>query len=98
MDQEGASYLTSDSSFNVPIILSTDGLESFANSSITGTDDDPLNEEVNEIQALRNDIHQSLEESDLHDSMNLDVPQTENPVESLEQENKSDQIQNLKVN
>ncbi|XP_001601448.2 zinc finger protein 341 [Nasonia vitripennis] len=96
MDQEGASYLTSDSSFNVPIILSTDGLESFANSSITGTDDDPLNEEVNEIQALRNDIHQSLEESDLQDSMNLDVPQADNPVENLEQENKSGQVQNLK--
>ena len=122
MDQEGASYLTSDSSFHVPIILNTDGLENFANTSITGTDDDHLlHEEVNELQALENDPNQQFEEdendpiqqfeedendpiqqfeedeNDLEETINSDIAQIENFVDGSEQEHKSGQTQNLKV-
>jgi hypothetical protein len=98
MEQESSNYLASDSTFNVPIILSTDGLESFTNSSITGTDDNPLNEEVNEMHTLENDINQNLEDSNIHQTINLDITEVDNSSKSYEEENKTYQIQNLKVN
>ncbi|KAJ8684106.1 hypothetical protein QAD02_019898 [Eretmocerus hayati] len=55
MDQEGTNYLGSDSSFNVPIILSHDELGSFTNTSITEIDGDPINEGLSELQLLKHD-------------------------------------------
>lgn len=92
MDQEGASYLTSDSSFGVPIILNSGALDSFANASIADPVDDHLDEN---IRALQNDIERNLDDSD---TPQIDeAPKDDIPCESSEQDNKSDQTQSLKV-
>ncbi|XP_058801025.1 zinc finger protein 341-like isoform X2 [Phymastichus coffea] len=91
MDQEGASYLTSDSSFGVPIILNNEGLDSFTNSSITEPIDDPINEE---IQALKNNIEKNLDDNNT--PITSDAPKENPPAESPQQDDQSGQIQNLK--
>ncbi|XP_014219914.1 zinc finger protein 341-like isoform X2 [Copidosoma floridanum] len=97
---DGASYLTSDSSFSVPIILSTDDLESFDNTSIiAGTDDNLLNEEVSEMQALENDIkhNQSLDDdSNGQEAISLGSPKDVKPAEDIKKESQLGQIQNFK--
>lgn len=91
MDQENANYFTTDSTFSVPIILSSDGLDTFTNSGIIG-DNDPLKNESKEIsQILQSDISQ---EENLINSINCKtlLPDTV----SIELEN-VEQAQNLKV-
>lgn len=91
MDQENANYFTTDSTFSVPIILSSDGLDTFTNSGIIG-DNDPLKIESKEIsQILQNDISQ---EENLINSINCKtlLPDTV----SIELKN-VEQAQNLKV-
>lgn len=76
MDHDGASYLNSDSSFNVPIILSGDGelLENFASSSLTGTDEDPLNDEGTDMTDINdiNDMSDMNDMSTLENDINCD--------------------------
>ncbi|XP_076634126.1 uncharacterized protein LOC143348130 isoform X2 [Colletes latitarsis] len=58
MDQEGASYFTTDSSFSVPIILSSESLDPFANSTIP-SDNEPMNDDSSDVsQVLPSDISQ----------------------------------------
>ncbi|XP_011505118.1 PREDICTED: zinc finger protein 341-like [Ceratosolen solmsi marchali] len=96
MEQEGANYLASDSGFNVPIILNSDGLEPFANSSLTGADDNPLSDDVNDLNVLENDINQNLEDGSLQPTMNFDITEVEDSSKAYEDENKTYQMQNLK--
>ncbi|XP_076648541.1 uncharacterized protein LOC143356597 [Halictus rubicundus] len=92
MDQEGASYFTTDSTFSVPIILSSESLDTFANSTIP-TDNEPMKDDSNEVpQVLPSDISQdpandSLETVDI--SVASDTP-------SSELDTSINQIQNLK--
>lgn len=90
MDQEGANYFTTDSTFSVPIILSSEGLDTFANSTIPG--DDPIKDDSNEVpQVLQSDISQ---EQNINNIDKVDLSMTENST--IESEN-INQTQNLKV-
>lgn len=92
MDQEGANYFTTDSTFSVPIILSSEGLDTFANSTIPG-DNDPIKDDSNEVpQVLQSDISQ---EQNINNTHKVDVPMTENSI--TESETTATQTQNLKV-
>lgn len=91
MDQEGANYFTTDSTFSVPIILSSESLDTFENSTIPG-DNDPLKNESNEVpQILQSDISQ---EQNIKSTDKVDIPMTENLITESETIN---QTQNLKV-
>lgn len=92
MDQEGANYFTTDSTFSVPIILSSESLDTFENSTIPG-DNDPLKNESNEVpQILQSDISQ---EQNIKNTDKVDIPMTENLI--TESETTNNQTQNLKV-
>lgn len=92
MDQEGASYLTSDSGFNVPIILSSEGLGSFSGSEINETGSNHLSEEADDMRHLHNEISQ---EDDLKPSLNLESSEIEDSP--VVEESEASQTQNLKV-
>lgn len=92
MDQEGANYFTTDSTFSVPIILSSEGLDTFANSTIPG-DNDPIKDDSNDVpQVLQSDISQ---EQNINNTDKIDVPTTENLITGSE--TTTNQTQNLKV-
>ncbi|XP_033208256.1 zinc finger protein 341-like isoform X2 [Belonocnema kinseyi] len=55
MDQEGTSYLASDTTFSVPIILNSESLDSFGNPS-GHSDSDPLHMESNNVQQMENKV------------------------------------------
>lgn len=96
MDQEGANYFTTDSTFSVPIILSSEGLDSFANSTIPG-DNDPIKDDSNEVpQVLQSDISH---EQNINDTDKVDIPMTDSPNDNpmTELESSNNQMQNLKV-
>lgn len=104
MAQEGASYLTQDSGFGVPIILSAENLdEAFPDPSESG-DVEPLIDESDEAgQGLSRDIAQ---EEDVFDvSSNHDIVSMDNGldgvIENIEDQEEEDsnvgQTQNLKV-
>ncbi|KAL7306410.1 hypothetical protein TKK_0001828 [Trichogramma kaykai] len=61
MDADDVGYFTSDANFGVPIILSNGDLETFVDSPLTGSTDDFLSEENNEISVLKSDTNQNLE-------------------------------------
>lgn len=92
MEQESASYFTTDSTFSVPIILSSESLDTFANSTIP-TDNEPMKDDSNEVpQVLPSDISQDpandpLETVDM--SVASDTP-------SSELDTSANQTQNLK--
>lgn len=93
MDQEGASYFTTDSTFSVPIILSSESLDTFANSTIP-TDNEPMKDDSNEVpQVLPSDISQEQAANTL-ESVDLSIS-SETP--SMELDTSNNQTQNLKV-
>lgn len=55
MDQDSANYFTTDSSFSVPIILSTENLDTFGSATIEATRED--SSDVSTLQ-LQNEISQ----------------------------------------
>ncbi|XP_066594094.1 zinc finger protein 341-like [Prorops nasuta] len=63
MDQEGASYFTTDSTFSVPIILSTESLDNFTNSTIGDEGEPTISETKTASQILQNDISQDANTS-----------------------------------
>lgn len=68
MEQEGANYLTPDSSFNVPIILTSESLETFDSSGINSENETTA--ELKEIelpsdQCLLQDQESSINTGDL---------------------------------
>ncbi|XP_012151190.1 uncharacterized protein LOC100881623 isoform X3 [Megachile rotundata] len=95
MDQEGANYFSTDSTFSVPIILSSEGLDTFENSTIP-TDSDPLKDDSNEVpQVLQSDIS---DEQNINDPEKIDISMTENLTENTtaELETANNQTPNLK--
>lgn len=70
MDQEAANYFTTDSTFSVPIILSTENLDTFDSSAIEATRED--SSEVPTIQ-LQNDItsQEDISSQSEHPSVSL---------------------------
>ncbi|CAK9828524.1 Zinc finger protein 341 [Anthophora retusa] len=95
MDQEGANYFTTDSTFSVPIILSSEGLDTFANSTIPG-DSEPMKDDSNEVpHVLQSDISQ---EQNINDTDKVDISMTDSLTESptTESEISTNQMQNLK--
>lgn len=100
MDQEGSSYLPSDPGFNVPIILSTESIDSFGNPSIN-SDTESISAKVHNIQPLedKNCQNEDYTSSNLYHNFTEGIPITEtddkdkNP--SVERENQP--TQNLKV-
>ena len=110
IEQEGNNFLTTDTdpSFDVPIILRNDGLESFADSSLTGSNDEPLSDDINEFSLLDNDIKPNTSNCSSQETMDYEeTKEFINPVvdsadandksDKSEEETKSDQRQNLKV-
>lgn len=92
MDQEGANYFTTDSTFSVPIILNSDGLDTFGNPTMQ-TDPEPLKDDSNEVpRVLQNDIS---EEENINGTENIDIPMAETPT--IESEPVPNQMQNLKA-
>ncbi|XP_076763752.1 uncharacterized protein LOC143431122 isoform X1 [Xylocopa sonorina] len=91
MDQEGANYFTTDSTFSVPIILSSDGLDTFGSSAIPG-DNEPMKDDSSQVpQVLQSDISQ---EQNINDTDNDDIPMTENLI--AESDITTNQTPNLK--
>lgn len=98
MDQEGANYFSTDSTFSVPIILSSEGLDSFENSTIP-TDTDPIKDDSNEVpQVLQSDI---IGEHNINssDKVVISITQAENVTECTPAELDAiiNQSPNLKV-
>ncbi|XP_015180311.1 PREDICTED: zinc finger protein 341-like [Polistes dominula] len=90
MDQESANYFTTDSTFSVPIILSSESLDTFTNSGII-EDNEPMKNESKEVsQILQTDI---LQEENLVNSINSKTLSPD--TVSVELEN-VEQAQNLK--
>ena len=94
MDQDSANYLTSDSSFNVPIILNSEGLESFG-APIIEDDDEARIQETAPVDALNDRI---TEGSNLECVVNnAEFDESLQNILSEQTENKSTPNQNLKV-
>ncbi|KAL2748244.1 Zinc finger protein 341 [Vespula maculifrons] len=91
MDQENGNYFTTDSTFSVPIILSSEGLDTFTNSGIIGENESMKNESKEISQILQSDISQ---EENLINSINCKTLSPD--TVSIELEN-VEQAQNLKV-
>nr|XP_050846315.1 zinc finger protein 341-like [Vespula vulgaris] len=90
MDQENGNYFTTDSTFSVPIILSSEGLDTFTNSGIIGENESMKNESKEISQILQSDISQ---EENLINSINCKTLSPD--TVSIELEN-VEQAQNLK--
>ncbi|XP_043490075.1 zinc finger protein 341-like [Polistes fuscatus] len=90
MDQDSANYFTTDSTFSVPIILSSESLDTFTNSGII-EDNEPMKNESKEVpQILQTDI---LQEENLVNSIHCKTLSPD--TVSVELEN-VEQAQNLK--
>ena len=96
MDQESTNYLTSDSTFNVPIILSSDGLESFASSSITEEDEAGI-QETSHLEGLGMKISEENKFEDSENNTKLETDTNPKQVDSEQVENIVVSNQNLKV-
>ncbi|XP_043283822.1 zinc finger protein 341-like isoform X2 [Venturia canescens] len=104
MDQEGANYLTQDSGFGVPIILSTENLEDAFSDPAENTETDSLmNENKEPGPTLHSDLNQN--ETVFEVSSNHDMVPIENGLENVienhdeqteEEDSNVGQMQNLK--
>ncbi|KAG7207563.1 hypothetical protein KM043_009187 [Ampulex compressa] len=91
MDEEGTGYFTTGSTFSVPIILSSESLDTFANSTIT-SENDLIKDDSSEVpQVLPSDISQG-ENVDNSESIDISIPDNSN----VDSENNANQTQNLK--
>lgn len=91
MDQ-GANYFTTDSTFSVPIILSSDGLDSFESSAMPA-DTEPMKDDSNDVpHVLQSDMSQ---EQDISNVEKIDLSITDNPM--TDSDAAINQSQNLKV-
>lgn len=90
MDQESANYFTTDSTFSVPIILSSESLDTFTNSGIIEDNESMKNESKEVSQILQTDI---LQEENLVNSIHCKTLSPD--TVSVELEN-VEQAQNLK--
>ncbi|XP_029042679.1 uncharacterized protein LOC117602259 isoform X2 [Osmia lignaria lignaria] len=80
MDQEGANYFSTDSTFGVPIILSSEGLDTFETSTIP-TDTDHIKDDSNQVpQVLQSDISG---EHNINSSDKVIISITQNLVENV---------------
>ncbi|XP_051164614.1 zinc finger protein 341-like [Leptopilina boulardi] len=99
MDQEGSSYLPSDSGFNVPIILNTESIDSFGNPSVN-SDTESISVKVHNIQSLedKNCQNEDFTTSNIYhnftDEIHIINPNDKEKKHSSEQENQP--TQNLK--
>lgn len=77
VDQEAANYFTTDSTFSVPIILSTETLDTFGSSSIEATRED--SSEVPAIE-LQNDINSQEDVSSQSEHLSVSLTDNEPSV------------------
>jgi len=103
VDQEAANYFMTDSTFSVPIILSTENLDTFDNAAIEAT-----REDSSEVPILQNDInsqedassqseHPSASLTDNEPSLADNEPPLEDNESSLENNETSLQDNSLSV-
>ena len=101
MDQEGTSYLASDNAFNVPIILSSESLDSFGNPSVH-SDSDPLHTETNNIQPMSSKVSQDEDftASNVYQTLQTSIPvaDEDDNHDNNSTEIESQSTQKLKVN
>lgn len=101
MDQEGTSYLASDTAFNVPIILNSESLDSFGNPSVH-SDSDPLHMESNNVQPMESKVsqHEDFTTSNVYRTFPTEIPvaDQDDNQDNNSTENESQASQKLKVN
>ncbi|XP_014608440.1 PREDICTED: zinc finger protein 341-like [Polistes canadensis] len=90
MDQDSANYFTTDSTFSVPIILSSESLDTFTNSGIIEDNESMKNESKEVPQILQTDI---LQEENLVNSIHCKTLSPDTVSVELES---VEQAQNLK--
>ncbi|XP_012276103.1 zinc finger protein 341 isoform X2 [Orussus abietinus] len=91
MDQESANYLTPESGFNVPIILNTENLEPFANSTMK-MDNDLSDGKTDYDPNLQNEVSQEKSVTSTPPSTDLQ----DDACNTSDQESSLNQTQNLK--
>lgn len=100
MDEEGANYLTSDTNFGVPIILSEDNLESFGSADLPN-DSDIVSDVVDTSElnsATEAACHASeLEDEALRASLDSLTETMEISTPLTDCSNSTSQTQNMKV-
>lgn len=101
MGQDSSNYLNGDSNFGVPIILNSDGLESFATSSITDQEDEARNVESGRMDSLDLKFSEADNLDDLENDVRLEGDNLDDSslpdFASDQAETKSGSNQNLKV-